>query len=199
MRHVDQAWGLDNDAAMLEFLCRQLRREGRENALVFQGDLAAFHLAVKFSLILLPCNTLSTLPPATRRAAFACARRHLRPGGVFAASLPNPALLKRLPRRSPAQVEETILHPGDGEPVQVSSAWERSEDLFTVTWHYDHLLPDGRVERLTARAGHHLAPVSTYLAELEEAGLEVAEQYGDFDRSPYHPGAPSWIILASAS
>ena len=192
-----QAWGLDSSAEMLRFLRAQPDAQpGAAQARVFQADLAAYHLDLRFGLILLPCNTLSTLPPETRRAAFACARRHLRPDGLFAASLPNPTLLRRLARRSQPEYEESFAHPLDGEPVQVSSGWERSGSEFTVSWHYDHLLPDGRVERLTAQARHQLTPLTVYRQELLEAGLEVVEQFGDFDRGPHSASAPHWIFTA---
>jgi len=191
-----EAWGLDSSREMLRFLRAQAGSEGAGR--VFQADLAAYHLDRQFGLILLPCNTLSTLPAETRRAAFACSRRHLRAGGLFAASMPNPVLLRRLPRRSEAEVEESFPHPLDGEPVQVSSGWERAEGTFTVSWHYDHLLPDGRVERMTAQARHALTPLSVYRQELEQAGLELVEQFGDFDRSPYSATSPQWIFTARA-
>lgn len=198
MRYGLRVWGLDNSFSMLRFLQSQLEPQEIPQAPVFQADLASFHLGMNFGLIFLPCNTLSTLAPETRRAAFACAWRHLRPGGLFAASLPNPSLYRRLPRRSDPELEESFPHPVDREPVQVSSAWERDAQFFTVFWHYDHLLPDGQVERHSALARHYLTPVQDYLAELQEAGLQVVQQYGDFDRSPYSPDAPSWIFIARA-
>jgi hypothetical protein len=89
-------------------------------------------------------------------------RQHLAPGGIFAASLPNPLRLASLPARGPAEVEETFPHPRTGNPVQVSSAWQRRKDAFTLTWHYDHLLPDGQVERQTVETCHSLQPLEAY-------------------------------------
>jgi SAM-dependent methyltransferase len=188
--------GLESDPGMLSVLRENMEAglEGRVE--LVRGDMAAFYLERRFALILLPCNTFSTLSAAQRRATLDCVRRHLQPDGIFAASLPNPAVLRRLPRRSEPEVEESFPHPLDGEPVQVSSAWERSAQHFTIYWHYDHLLPDGRVERISQQARHELASPQTYLAELEVADLRLLEQYGDFDRSPYSPRAPSLILLA---
>ena len=55
-------------------------------------------------------------------------------------------------------MDETFTHPVTGNPVQVSSGWQRTRSHFTVTWHYDHLLPDGEVERLTVQSRHDLIP-----------------------------------------
>jgi SAM-dependent methyltransferase len=194
------AVGLDNDPEMLALLLRNLRRNLRRSppasVLVLQADLAAFHLGLRFGLVVTPCNTWSTLGAEVRLACLERVRLHLRPEGMFAASLPNPALLRRLPRRSPAEIEETFLHPLDGEPVQVSSAWERASGFFNLTWHYDHLLPDGRVERTSAQACHALTPAMTYLEELVQAGLAPGAPLGDFDGSPFTSDSPNLILIA---
>jgi hypothetical protein len=81
----------------------------------------------------------------------------------------------------------------------VSSAWVRQGDLFTLSWHYDHLLPDGRVERLSVRVQHYLAPVEAYLAELRAAGLEIKGVFGNFDWSPYDAGVSPHLILTAST
>jgi SAM-dependent methyltransferase len=192
-----RVYGLDNDPGMLVVLREQLTPALCPAVTVWIGDLCAFHLGMAFSLITLPCNTHSTLTAVQRQAALACVRRHLRPGGVFALSLPNPARLRRMPRRGEPEVEESFPHPLDGEPVQVSSAWERDDQYFTMRWHYDHLLPDGRVERLTAEVRHTLAPVKAYLQEIEAAGLQVSQVLGEFDGRAYAPSSDNLIIIAT--
>ena len=190
-----QAFGLDVDAAMLGFL-RQRFKEKRFQANVFQADMACFNLACQFAFILLPCNTLTTLQPNARGKLFQCVRRHLSPHGLSAASLPNPLVLSRLPRSSPGEVEETFTHPLTGNPVQVSSAWQRSKEVFQLTWHYDHLLPDGQVERLSVQSRHSLQPREAYAAELAHAGLALRDVWGDFDRSDYTEDSPNLIFAA---
>ena len=191
-----QAVGLDLDAHMLAFLKAQWpARNGQPP--IFQADMAHFHLARRFQSILLPCNTLSTLAPATRAGLFERVAAHLSPAGRFVASLPNPALFSDLPAQSESEIEDYFLSPLDGEPFQVSSAWERTRNYFTVTWHYDHLLPDGRVERSTATIRHTLAPAQVYLDELRQAGFQVIVLYGDFDLSAYAQDSPNLIICAA--
>jgi len=191
-------YGLDYDAGMLAFLQTQAGSDPASPCHFFQADMAAFHLARLFALILLPCNTLSALPAEIRRDALERIRQHLPHDGLFAASLPNPALLARLPRRADAEIEEIFPHPVDGEPVQVSSTWQRSAGHFTAAWQYDHLLPDGRVERFAAQVCHTLLPVESYIEEFRVAGLRIEALYGDFDRSPYHENSPQLILLAQA-
>ncbi len=186
--------GLDNDLDMLRFLMPRIPAGGARR--VFLADMAAYHLAQPFQLIIMPCNTLSTLAEEERQRVFACLRRHLSPGGVFAASLPNPAVLRAMPARGEEEIEEMLEHPETKGPLQVSSAWQRSKQAFTVTWHYDHLRPDGMVERLSVRVRHSLASLETYQAELRQAGLEIQALYGDFDQSAYTAESPDLILVA---
>ena len=191
--------GLERDAEMLTVLHEVLTPDLEVQVQLVQGDMAAFNLGQHYALILLPCNTLSTLDAAQRLGMLECVRRHLRPDGLFAASLPNPALLRRLPRSAEPELEESFPHPLDGEPVQVSNGWLRTSRHLTIQWHYDHLLPDGQVERISTQARHELASADDYAAELAAAGLRPVERYGDFDGSIFHPQSPYLILTASIS
>ena len=186
--------GLDKDPSMLAFTRQHLPVKAKAIQLI-QGDLTAFHFGQSFPLILLPCNTYSTLTAAERRSTLERVSEHLPCGGIFAASLTNPVLLRRLPRSSDPEFEESFFHPVDGEPVQVSSGWKRTKEQFILTWHYDHLLPDGRVERISASVRHYLEKLNTYLDEFRWAKLDIFRLLGDFDRSPYQAAAPNLIFL----
>lgn len=186
--------GLDNDRAMLDFICCGWEEKNRP-ALI-HADMTTFHLAQVFHLVLLPCNTFSTLTAVQQRQTLVCIRHCLIRSGVFATSLPNPQLLKRLPKESAAEVEEIFPHPADGEPVQVSSAWRRTRATFQLEWHYDHLLPDGRVERISARLNHSLENVNVFIQEFHQAGFSEIEIFGDFDESPYTDHSPNLILVA---
>jgi SAM-dependent methyltransferase len=189
--------GLDSDPGMLALLKANLPPALQQNVRVFRADFTRFRLACSFGLILMPCNTYSTLSPEERRLTLIRVREHLSRGGEFAVSLPNPDWLRSLPARSAAEVEEVFAHPLDGEPVQVSSAWRRTRQEFVLVWHYDHLKPDGTVERLTVQRKHHLAPVADYLAEFRAAGFAQLQSFGDFDRSVFSADSPELILLAA--
>jgi hypothetical protein len=148
-------------------------------------------------LIILPCNTFSTLDETERMACLGCVRRHLLPGGIFAASLPNPEWLKRIRSGHSTELEEALIHPQTNNPVQVSSTWQRRKNVFTVSWIYDQLFPDGTVEHLVIKTDHKIASVDEYTQDFEGAGLTVVATYGDFDRSAYTAESPNLIILAA--
>ena len=189
--------GLDNDLAMLRFIQSAQTADLQPAPLLIAASLTDFHLAQRFPLVLLPCNTWSVLEAGQRRQALKCIARHLAPGGIFAASLPNPDFLRDLPVSAEADVDETFTHPVTGNPVQVSSSWQRTRRHFTVTWYYDHLLPDGEVERLTVQSRHELIPSAVYVDELRQAGLQLQALYGEFDGSPADRWAANLIFLAT--
>lgn len=188
---------LDRDPAMLAQLRSNTPPVLLQKIIVIQADMSAFHFGCQFGLIILPCNTLSTLEPALRQRMLQCVRQHLLPDGCFTTSLPNPQVLKELPAHGAPELEDIFPHPQDGEPVQVSSEWKRTKEHFALTWHYDHLQPDGTIRRYSLTARHSLAPANVYLEELQEAGLQPRAIYGDFDHSSFSPEAPHLIVLTT--
>lgn len=191
--------GIDNNLAMLKFLQANIYSKIQPPPLLIQSDISQFPLGMRFPLIILPCNTFSTLDGEHRKACLCCVRSHLKPEGTFAVALPNPEVLRHLPVRSEPEFEEEFIHPETGNPVQVSSSWQRTKPEFTLTWHYDHLHPDGTVERLTIEISHQLISAEDYFDEMRQAGLMILETFGDFDRSAYSADSPHLIILAGSS
>ena len=195
-----QMYGLDIRADMLAILRAQLHFQfGARSpapAFLWQGDMRSFRLARRFPLIILPCNTLSALSDTDRELALGCVYKHLAPGGVFAASIPNPAALAELEPQSEAEIEEVFSHPGDGDPVQVSSGWTRYEAEIEFFFYYDHLHSDGRSERYIMKTRHNLAPPAAYLEALQAAGFGAIQTYGDFDRRPFRRRSPYLLLVA---
>jgi SAM-dependent methyltransferase len=190
-------FGIDYDADMLALIKEAITPAIAKKIHLLLADFTRFHLDEKFGLIFLPCNTLSTLTVIQQQALLARVQEHLSEGGVFAASLPNPYLLAHLPRVADLEVEEMFPHPIDGEPVQVSSAWERKDNLFVVHWRYDHRLPDGTVDRYETDVWHHIIPVQKHIEMWRSVGFQAITRYGDFDHSPYRKTSPHLIIIAS--
>lgn len=192
-----QVFGLDYDIGMLRVLQQYLPEASASKYRVFQADFTAFRLAAQFGLMILPCNTLSTLEALKRQQLLKCVIDHLKPGGVFAASMPNPELLKKLPRHANPEIEEIFPHPLDGEPVQVSSEWQRDTKTLTLLWNYDHLLPTGQVERLTAKVVHYLSSKEAYQEELEIAGFRSVKWLGDYQGSAPSETSDQLILIAT--
>ena len=191
-----QVTGLDLSAEMLAHLKTLAQQAGIGKPSVVQTDLTNFQLKQRFPLIILPCNTYSTLSAEQRLAALKSITHHLAPGGVFAASLPNPDWLGSLEDIEDVEIETVFLHPETGNPVQASNEWRRMENQLEICWHYDHLLPDGQVERFSQATRHWLTPTEEYLDELKTAGFRV-QIYGDFEREPYSTELPFLIFEAA--
>jgi SAM-dependent methyltransferase len=167
--------GLDRNYEMLSYLNSQLPNQFLGQVKTFQADLGYFHLDREFSLIFLACNTLSTLQEKTRKS-----------GLVHLASLPV---------LGEPEIEATFSHPSSGNPIQVSSEWRRFERYIDFSWHYDHLLPDGLIERQTVQSRHNMISLGEYKGELREAHLDLINLYGDYDKAIYQDDSPYLIMI----
>lgn len=189
-------YGLDIDDGMLDFCHQQVVQEIKPRVHLLQADLTKFHFGIRFPLILLPCNTFSTLDGSQQKSALAYIFKHLTRGGLFAVSIPNPSLISQLETTDSPEIEHSFDHPLTGNPVQVSYGIQRTERTVMLEWFYDHLLPDGHVERFDIRARHLLKPAAEYIRDFKLAGYDIAATYGDFDYSDHKPKSPNLIILA---
>ncbi len=185
--------GVDIDAAMLGFLDAHA---ADVPLCAVQADFHHLPLASeRFALAMLPCNTYTTVPLPQRVDFLRGIARVLRRGGVFAFSAPNPWQVAALPAQAPPEVE-AAFRDAAGQPVQVSTAWQRTETTWQVTWHYDRLHADGRVTRLTVTQTHHLAPPETTRIRLRAAGFRIEGEYGNFDGAPLAEDTPYHIVVA---
>jgi SAM-dependent methyltransferase len=189
-------FGLDRDPEMLKFCRLQIPAEIAPRVHLLQADISSFQLKIQFPLIILPCNTFSTLEQDTRRSALKCIRQALSPGGIFAASMPNPVVLLQLEPTDQAEMETSFPHPRTGNPVQASYELERSQGEVTLVWHYDHLLPDGHVERFSVTTSHQQVTLAEYLHEFQQSGFGIQATYGGFDYEPHLPTSSELIIVA---
>lgn len=188
--------GLDIDFQALTYMKDSLNDELIDRAIVFQSSMDRFQLNQGFSLIFLACNTLSTLTSDTRLNTYKRIYSHLSPGGIFSASFPNPAYLQQLPVQGDMELEETLLHPVSGHPIQVSSGWVRSINSVIFRWHYDQLFPDGQVVRTTIETEHVLTSLDEYIAELKSEKLNPIQICGDYNFSDYETNSSYVIIIA---
>ncbi len=185
--------GIDRDSDMLDILKNEL--DNGDKLEYVQQDFRTLSVQKKFPLVIMPCNTYSTFNNDDRHSVLKVVVNHLEENGAFIFSMPNPAWMTDLPSEGEPELEEIFIYPKDGNAVQVSSAWANDGKIIKVLWHYDQMLPEGQVKRLTAETEHQLIPYSTYISELEKFGFKVSA-YGDFDRSTYSPDSEYLIIIA---
>ena len=189
-------YGLDNSPAMLAFMQARIPAELQSRIHLVEADMVDFHIEEAFKIVLLPCNTYSAFDPNMRSRMLTCIFQHLRPGGVFAVSMPNPNLLASLQTNLEPDIETILRHPESGYPVQVSSSWERLNNTVKMNWNYDHLLPDGRVERLTTSVTHYIATMEEHITQMIATGFTIESTYRNFETGSYRPDASYLIIIA---
>jgi SAM-dependent methyltransferase len=192
-----RVYGLDINFRMLEALKQNQLSSSIGRLNIFQADASAFRLAVQFSLVFMTCNTFSTFGEKKRRAILKSVSKLLSPGGAFVASVPNPIILENLSPRGEDELDDIIQHPITGNPVQVINSWERKDRVFKINWHYDHLLPDGTVDRVTIKINHHIVRADVYRAEILSAGMSLSCVLGDYDLSDYRSDSTYLILKAT--
>jgi SAM-dependent methyltransferase len=189
-------YGLDWDASMLAYLKKQCPIHLNPYLHLIQADMRAYFFDQTFPLIICPCNTFSMLSRDERISTLERSSQHLTPTGLFAVAMPNPQILRNLPPQPQPEIEDIFTHPLSGYPVQVSAAWNGKRTELIVDWFYDHLIPDGRIERTKIRIHHDLSPTEDILREMESTGLSPVNILGDFDGTQYGEDSPHLIIVA---
>ncbi len=192
-----RVFGLDLDSQMLGFLQSRIPNELNQRVSLIRADFRHSCLSNRFPLIMMPCNTYSTIKISDRLLVLNRARVHLSVGGVFIVSMPNPSTLQSLPMKGETDVETWFPHPQTGDNVQVSSAWMRSGKEVSFSWHYDHLLSDGRVNRYSLSTKHEIQDVAAILDEFGKAGFKGVTMYGDYDQSEYCEESPYLILVGN--
>lgn len=201
-QHGHSLTGVDNAPAMLARLQAKLeraRRHLKRPPTLLEAEMTAFRAAeTAFGLVIVPFNTFTHLHTLEQQlAALTCWRAHLRPGGMLALDMPNPAEAYAAPEQG-LTLERTFA---DGERTvhQFSSLrLDRAGQMAHILWLYDSVGPAGDLHRLAVP----LTLRYTFPAELrlllERAGFRLAHLYGDYDASPLADGAPRVLALAEA-
>lgn len=198
LRHLHaqgfQATGIDNDPSMLKLIGKESPANLRHA--IAQADMLHLPFRNTFALIILPCNTYTTFRQNEREVLLREVQNSLLPQGIFAFSILNPHIMNDTPDFEQAE-EDMFIHPTTGHPVIVSAQWENAETACRLSWHYDHLLPNGIVHRTSLSVKHYKISTDGLLRELERNGFNVLHTYGDFDHSPYSTDSPYLIPVVN--
>ncbi|UED87231.1 class I SAM-dependent DNA methyltransferase [Streptomyces profundus] len=193
--HTGRLCGLDPAVGMLE----QARR--RTDVEWVQGDLETVDWHGEFDLAVMTGHAFQVLVDDEElRAALAAVRQLLTRDGRFAFETRNPAVRvwerwtpengasTRAPDGALVRMEHRVLSPAPGEAL-----------AGTVTFSTTFSSPDWPRDDESSSTLRFL-DVSELDAFLAEAGLEVAERYGDWDGNPFDPEhSPEIIVFARRS
>ena len=195
--------GVDLSAAMLERAARHgAARPGavRERVTLHQGDMASFALAEAFPLAIIPYSSFQhLLTPDRQRAALACIRRHLAPGGHLVVDVFDPLLEHCIPDAASPIPDREAVDPASGHLIRRRTIARRCDPLRQT------IAETFRLEIVSA-SGEVIAETETsfalrwacrqemaYLFEL--SSFEVVAQYSDFDRAPPAYGERQiWVV-----
>jgi SAM-dependent methyltransferase len=188
--HSGRLCGLDPADAML---ARARRRPGGPGVEWVLGDLGSVSWAQEFDLVVMSGHAFQVLLADEEiRSALAAIRRALVPGGRLAFETRNPPARtwERWTPEHPVEatgaagtfrMEHQVELPTDGEYVSFTTTFT------SPGW------DDPQTSRSTLRfldAG----PLGEFLAG---AGLDITEQYGDWDRQPLTETSPEIITIAT--
>lgn len=197
--------GVDIDLPAIQSLRNELGKKElnvQNRAQIIHDNIANINPVGSFGAVIIPCNTYSTFHVEERQIIISKIYQLLAPGGGFAASMPNPVQLRSLYEElrensdpGGSDLETSFLYPETGFPVQVSSYVAATENSLVWDWIYDHLHPDGQVERMVQSTKHFLATLEIYQQELVRAGFDEIHSMGDFDKSEFYEGSPYLILL----
>jgi len=187
--HAGRLCGLDPAAAMLD-VARAGSSDGVEWIL---GDLSSMRWQAEFDLITMTGHAFQVLiEDEELRVALAAVRAALVPGGRFAFETRNP-LARTWERWVPEHAQE--ITDTAGVVVRLAHQVELPVQGDVVSFTSTYSSPNWerpRVSRSTLR----FLDAKALSGFLNGAGLEIEEQYGDWDRSPLGPASPEIITIS---
>jgi SAM-dependent methyltransferase len=187
--HAGRLCGLDPAAAMLD-----VARDGGDGVEWVLGDLSSVSWRGEFDLVVMTGHAFQVLTRDEEvRGALAAVRTALTPAGRFAFETRNP-----LARGWEEWTPENAVEVTDGSGAVIRQEHQVDlpvrGDLVSFTTTYSS--PTWRqAER--SRSQLRFLSAAALAGFLAGAGLEIAEQYGDWDRSELRPGSPEIITIAA--
>ncbi|WP_120003271.1 class I SAM-dependent methyltransferase [Nesterenkonia muleiensis] len=192
-----QVTGADPAAAMIDVARHRVQEAGVGHAVSLIQGTAGEVPASSFSAAIMMGHVAQYfLSRADWDQALAETFAALAPGGHLAFESRNPQGMDA-DAWDEQSTRETQPHPDGGEFtswLEVVGMEHDDADGPLITARGHNIFPDGR--HITADEPLRYRPLPVLRASLEQAGFEVQQVWGDWDRSPVKPGSPELILLA---
>jgi SAM-dependent methyltransferase len=186
--------GLDASESMLS----EARRKAQE-ANVFiewiKGDMRNFQLGKRFSLIVLPANTLChLLAPADLEACLAHVKEHLASQGHFIIDVFNPRLdiLMRGPQKRYSHSQYPDPNGRGMVEVSESNVYDRATQINHIRMFYK--LP-GKPEEIVEELKMRIYFPQELDALLKYNGFAIEGKFGDYDETPFTSDSPHQLVV----
>ena len=203
---AEEIVALDASAPFLDRLRERLAVEEepvRRAVTVVEGDMRRPAVDGQFDLIMVPFNSLAYLIRREDRVACLDATRSLiAPDGTFAFDLMQPRydfLAESVQPCPPLRVDVDHAAPDLGVTRFLrtySDVYDARTQTLRSTNRYEIHHASGRVEHRIADLDWHMYFPEELDLLLTDAGLEVTERYGDYDRTPWTGRSRLYLWLA---
>jgi SAM-dependent methyltransferase len=188
-----QVTGLDNDPYMLDWIRNNLPSHLQKHVNLIEADMRDFDLDQQFPLIIVPCNTFAYFNDVDSLEVLRCIRKHLTPNGQAIIVVPNPEKsfdTSQVVFEKEASQDEPVLvliEPLSGNPVQIYAVEKPDFEnkIIHVTWAFDELSPDGRVQRYQYEISYHMRSIEDTRLLIDNAGLSLRRIFGDYRYGDY--------------
>ena len=199
--------GLDISQPLLDAAAARLVSEPDVAAAVklVHGDMTKFDLDEQFDLIVIAFNGFAfVIGQEGQLGCLQAVRRHLAPEGRFAIDLlvPQVVWLAVSERTAPLRLDFDLADPSPAMRRLLRYGTERYDPVRQVDdtiYHYEIYATDGSVERKTIDLAWQMIFPNELRLLLPLSGLQVVEQFGDYDRGPFDRRSRQYLWVAAAS
>ena len=194
--------GLDNSSAMLDIARQKLTQETPEiqaRVTLVQGEMTQIELNGRYTLIIIPYNTLLHLTPAQVNQTLANLRQLLGTDGRLFIDIVNPFAMAQMPDDRMITLEQTFTDPHTGHTVlQFASSWPDNEaQILHITWIYDVTPANGGpIHRTISQFTYHYLYPHELELQLRQSGFQLEALWGDYNRSPFDEESDRLLVIA---
>ncbi len=193
--------GLELDAGMLEACAAAVPGAVRQRVTLVHGDMRDFDLGREFDRVTVPFNGLFVLESeADQLACLRAAARHLAPQGrlVFDVYAVEDDVDLDVMGEGDDPFEYLTSFRADGVRVDVEERELVRGEPGRIDMEYRYRLrPRGGAERVVHQTVRHCFVRPSRLRPLlAEAGLQVVNLWGDFDREPFGEDSERMVVVA---
>ncbi len=195
--------GIDQSKEMLDLARQKLDgepEEVRSSVFLTEGDMIDFHFEQQFDLVSISLNTLHEHPRNQVRQIFQQIQKHLAPDGFLFLDLSNPFTYFSHQEGDNVWFEDksfqdpstgNLLHQRSSVSIDISD--QRVRILRTLKSYEDDMIPEGAYTHETT---YYLIYPHEVEMLLNEAGMQIAELYGGYEREPFGEDSRRLVVIA---